>query len=229
MEKIDCIYLMGGIGERTKLGFPKQFQMLGGKPVFIHGLEVLNNIPEINNIIIVTCDIFRTDNIINQYGITKNIKYVGNGTTRQESVYNGLLDVTTKNCLISEGVRPFVTNQLYRKIIDYNSKIVTPIRKSVSTVIDIIGNSYNRSDFGEVQMPQKFELEILMLAHERAKILNINNSTDDIDLMHVTCEKDIYDVYVIEGEEANVKITSPLDLIIAEAIYAKIINSNGDE
>lgn len=229
MKNIDCIYLMGGIGERAKLGFPKQFQRLGGKPIFIHGLELLNDIPEIKNIIIVTCDIAKTQNIITQYGITKNLLYVGNGETRQESVYNAFESVETEYILISEGVRPFITRNLYKKIIDDSSENITPIRKSIASVIDCFGNSYNREDIGEVQMPQKFNFENLKVSHEMAKNLKINDSTDDIDLLYRVNNRNSYDIKVIEGEEINIKITSPLDLIIAEAINEKIINNNGNE
>lgn len=227
-NSIDCIYLMGGIGERAKLGFPKQFQMLGGKPIFIHGLELLNDIPEIEKIIIVTCDISKTQDIINKYGISKNKFYVGNGNTRQESVYNSLLYVKTEYVLISEGVRPFISMNLYKKIIDDKAENITPIRKSIASVVDCFGNSYNRNDFGEVQMPQKFKVDTLFLAHELAKGLNLNDSTDDVDLLYRMNDRNEYEIKVIEGEEQNIKITSPLDLIIAEAIYEKF-NNHGDE
>ena len=230
MEKIDCIYLMGGIGKRVKLGFPKQFQMLGGKPIFIHGLELLNDIQEINDIIIVTCDIAKTQDIINQYSIAnKCLKYVGNGDTRQQSVYNALESVETEHVLISEAVRPFISRNLYKKIIDNKAENITPIKTSVSTVIDILGNSYDREAIGEVQMPQKFKTNTLYYVHELSKSLDINNSTDDIDLLYKMKDINNYEVNVISGEEINIKITTPLDLIIAEAIYAKIINSNGYE
>lgn len=228
INKIDCIYLMGGIGVRAMLGFPKQFQMLGGKPIFIHGLETLNHLNEIKNIVISTCDVGLTENIVNKYNITKDIIYVGNGDTRQLSVSNALDYVKTDNVLISEGVRPFITRSLYKKIIDDNTECITPIKKSVSTLIDVLGNSYYRNDFGEVQMPQKFKLDILFSAHKLAKDLNIKDSTDDIDLLYKIKDMKKYSVKVIEGEEQNIKITSPLDLTIAEAINEriKIINNN---
>jgi len=240
LKKIDCVYLMGGTGERAKLGFPKQFQLLGGKPIFIHGLETLEKIQEINQIIIVSCNIEQTQNIIKNYQFTKEIIYASSGVDRIESVSNGIYHVKTQSVLISESVRPFITKDLYMNVINENSKVVTPIKKAVSTVIDLDGCSYDRRMFGEVQMPQKFSYDILQKLHIKARIEKVQEIielfTDDIAILNyfssINNDNDspinTNCIKVIPGEDQNLKITSPIDLIIAEAIYEKF-NNKRDE
>jgi 2-C-methyl-D-erythritol 4-phosphate cytidylyltransferase len=224
---IDVIYLAGGKGIRVGLGYPKQFARIGGKPIIIYGLETLNKIDEIGNIII-PCEADYVDTIDTYkdiYNITKNIELVQPGRTRQESVYNGLQNINTEYVLICEAVRPFMSVDLVNKVINSNNDVVCPISSPVATVVmyDKYRNVYtlDRDNCGQVQMPQKFKTDILFECH-KAAIESKNTHTDDLALVLInsimTKYKSIEDINIIKGEEENIKITTPLDLHIAEAI-----------
>jgi 2-C-methyl-D-erythritol 4-phosphate cytidylyltransferase len=120
---IDVIYLAAGQGKRAGLGYPKQFARLGGKPIMIHGLEVLQKIPEVSQIIVVRPMItveslqdWRVEEVVLEYGINKAV-FVEGGRTRQESVRRGLEMVATDYVLIAEAVRPFITEDFVKRII----------------------------------------------------------------------------------------------------------------
>jgi len=223
---IDVIYLTGGIGKRANLGYPKQYARLKGKPIMIYGLETLSKIEEIGNILI-SCD---TDNshvidIISNYDFD-NIVLSKSKETRQESIYNELKHINTNQVLICESVRPFMSEKLVRKVINMDSDCVIPIDYSLATVVDILGNTFERQDIGCVQMPQKYNTEKLLKVHE---FMNAKNETctDDYDLISkyrfMHGEKSFSQFpfnrrVVFHGEIENIKITYPIDLKIAEAI-----------
>ena len=215
---IDVIYLTGGIGKRTKLGYPKQFARLKGKPIMVFGLETLRKIKEINKIIIPYND-SRLLEIITKYNID-NWHLCNAGKTRQESVYNGLRSVKTEQVLICESVRPFMSESLIKRVINDMSDYVSPIDESIATIINLTGVSYNRKLLGQVQMPQKFDTKKLLMIHE--KMNQDLNSSDDMDLIYkyYKAYNDIpfNRISVILGERENIKITYPIDLKIAEAI-----------
>jgi 2-C-methyl-D-erythritol 4-phosphate cytidylyltransferase len=216
---IDVIYLAAGQGKRAKLGYPKQFARLGGKPIMIHGLEVFQQIPEVSQIIVVrpmiikeTPQDWRVEEVVLKYGIKKAI-FVEGGKTRQESVRRGLEMVATDYVLIAEAVRPFITEEFVKRIIDMPGDCVTPWLPSISTVLSVSGEPMDREKIGEVQMPQKYSTPVLKTAHQKAKG---KAYTDDMAL--VIEEVQAHPV-LAAGLEENIKITTPLDLVMAEAIY----------
>ena len=218
---IDVIYLAAGRGKRAKLGYPKQFARLGGKPIMIHGLEVFQQIPEVSQIIVVrpmiikeTPQDWRVEEVVLEYGINKAV-FVEGGRTRQESVRRGLEMVATDYVLIAEAVRPFITEDFVKRIIQLPGNCVTPWMSSISTVLSAAGEPMDRERIGEVQMPQKYFTNILTAAHYKAEVAN-NTYTDDMAL--VIKEIKVRPI-LMAGLEENIKITTPLDLIIAEAIY----------
>ncbi len=216
---IDVIYLAAGRGKRAKLGYPKQFARLGGKPIMIHGLEVFQQIPEVSQIIVVrpmitkeTPQDWRVEEVVLKYGIKKAV-FVEGGKTRQESVRRGLEMVTTDYVLIAEAVRPFITEDFVKRIIDMPGNCVTPWLSSISTVLSVSGEPMDREKIGEVQMPQKYSTSILKTAHQKAKG---KAYTDDMALViKETKARPI----LMKGLEQNIKITTPLDIVIAGAIY----------
>jgi len=221
---IDVIYLAGGKGIRAGLGYPKHFARIGGKPIIIYGLETLSKIEEIGNIIIPSSEPDKTYGCLSDYGI-KNVKIIDNGETRQESVYKGLMHIETEYVLICEAVRPFMSIELVNTVINSNNDVVCPISSSVATVAmyDKYRNVYtiDRNNCGQVQMPQKFKTDVLLECH-KAAIKSKNIHTDDLALVLtnsiMTKYKSIENINIIKGEEQNIKITTPLDLHIAEAI-----------
>lgn len=219
---VDVIYLAAGQGKRARLGYPKQFARLGGKPVLVHGLELLQNMTEVDQIII-ACPpasekegLCLVEEVVLSYGITKAI-FVEGGQTRQQSVRNALEYVKTAHVLVTEAVRPFITDGLVKRVIEYPGDFVTPIQPAISTVIEWGGDGGTRviprEQVGEVQMPQKYSTTGLRTAH---RVTEEKNATDDMALLMSVSD---IEPSFIPGLEENIKITTPLDLIIAEAIY----------
>lgn len=212
---IDVIYLAGGQGIRAKLGHPKQYEYIGGKPMLIHGIEKLRKIKEVGTIIIPSDSMKKVAGILEAFNI-KNYIVIRGGGTRQESVSKGLENVSSEYVLISEAVRPFVTKELVKKVIDRNGDFVVPIRRSMSSVVTTYGQAINRDLVGEVQCPQKYSTSILKYCHEKGKGANY---TDDAALVIDVLKKV---PIVFFGEELNIKITTPADLFIANSIYTMI-------
>ena len=233
---IDVIYLCGGEGIRSKLGYPKQYYILGGKPLLIHGLETLNKNVSIRDIIIPTNEKEKIKKMCSNYNISL-CKFCSAGKTRQQSVFYGLLEVETSYVLIAEGVRPFISSKLLDIIIKYQlCQALTPVIGLKSTpikIIDTVADSINRNNIFEVQMPQRFRTDILKECHKMAqKIANENNDynylnyTDDVALLN-NIDSGI-EINTIIGEEENIKVTTPLDLKIAEIIYKTKCGVNDD-
>ena len=212
---IDVIYLAAGKGVRAKLGYPKQYARIGGKPILLHGLEVLQAMDEVRAIIspVQSEESEKVATLIMAYTNARKLIMTGGGETRQESVKMALRLVDTEEVLICEAVRPFITAEFVRSIIEVDAPFVTPWTNPKSTVVDADGVWYGRDMIGEIQMPQKYETRLLRQAHNLAFH---NDYTDDaalvIDMTEVT-------PVIVPGMEENIKITTPLDLKIAEAIY----------
>ena len=212
---IDVIYLAAGKGARAGLGYPKQYARIGGKPILVHGLEVLQAMNEIRGIIIPVQseESEKVATLTMAYTNAKKLIMTGGGKTRQESVKLALRLVDTEEVLICEAVRPFITAEFVRSIIAVDAPFVTPWLNPKSTVVDADGVWYSRDLIGEVQMPQKYKTKLLKQAHNLAFS---DDYTDDaalvIDMTEVT-------PIMVPGLEENIKITTPLDLKIAEAIH----------
>ena len=110
MAPHSAIILSAGVGSRMKENTPKQYLLIGGKPMIMHSIERLDNLSAVNEIIIV-CDIAYRDELkkmLEEYAISTTIKFVQGGAVRQESVYNGLIEVSNDYVIIHEAARPYV-------------------------------------------------------------------------------------------------------------------------
>lgn len=219
---MDCIYLAAGLGQRMNHTIPKQFLPLLGKPIIAYSLEVLETVPEIDRIIVVYNKDFRSmyEELFDNYNLSKCL-LIERGDTRQDSVWRGLNVVESEKVLIHEASRPFITPDFIQSIFIYSDeKAVVPVIPIPFTVS--IGNQYmtaelDRSILHNVQLPQLFDAKTLRDAHELARRENYIATEDGI-LVFRLGEK----VRFVTGSENNIKITTPLDLIIAENLLRGI-------
>lgn len=219
---MDCICLAAGLGQRMNHTIPKQFLPLLGKPIIAYSLEVLETVPEIDRIIVVYNKDFRSmyEELFDNYNLTKCFLIEG-GDTRQDSVWRGLNAVESEKVLIHEASRPFITPDFIQSIFIYpDEKAVVPVIPIPFTVS--VGNQYmtaelDRSTLHNVQLPQLFDAKTLRNAHELARRENYIATEDGI-LVFRLGEK----VRFVTGSENNIKITTPLDLIIAENLLRGI-------
>ena len=224
--KIGMIVLAGGVGKRIGRPFPKQFLLLGGKPLIVHVLEKARLIPAIERIV-VTCPeshLDETRKLIANHGFdAPRFGCILGGDSRQESVYRGLeaLD-DSDTVIVHEAVRPLVTADEFRELIaaeDQNAMFGIPIPFTVLKGHEYVEDLLERDELVNVQLPQKFDRAKLMAAHEAARSDGAT-FTEDASLFHRYAGER---VRILPGSERNIKITVPTDIVTAEAIYADVI------
>ena len=217
----DLVFLSGGKGSRMKKPIPKQYMLLAGKPIIIHTLERVDAIEKINKVIIVCADEY-IDSIslmLRQYNITKKVEFASAGDTRKASVYSGLQKVESPNTIIHEAARPFVTVEDYMNLIDDENENVVfgcDIPFTVLKGREIIDEVLVRDELINIQLPQKFNSEMLLVAHKEALKEN-KFFTDDSSL--VFNYNPTLNINVIKGNDFNIKLTNNIDMVLGEVIY----------
>ena len=219
--KIGMVVLAGGIGKRIGRPMPKQFLLLGGKPLLVHVLEKARAIREIDSVV-VTCPgshLDETKKLIENHGFGDKFSCIVGGASRQESVYNGLRALDgCETVLIHEAVRPLVSAQEFRALIqapDDNAMYGIPIPFTVLKGHEYVEGLLDRNELVNVQLPQKFDAAALLAAHEAARRDNVI-FTEDASLFYHYADAP---VRILPGSEMNIKITVPTDIVIAEAMY----------
>jgi 2-C-methyl-D-erythritol 4-phosphate cytidylyltransferase len=215
------VVLAGGIGKRIGRPMPKQFLLLGGKPLLVHVLEKARAIREIDSVV-VTCPrshLDETKKLIENHGFGDKFSCIVGGASRQESVYNGLRALDgCETVLIHEAVRPLVSAEEFRALIqapDDNAMYGIPIPFTVLKGHDYVEGLLDRNELVNVQLPQKFDAAALLAAHEAARRDNVIFTEDASLFFHYADAP----VRILPGSEMNIKITVPTDIVIAEAMY----------
>lgn len=217
--KIGVIIVAGGSGTRMGGDIPKQFMELSGKPVLIRTLEVfLKNIPSAEIVVVLPKDeIERWKDICGRYDINGTHKCCEGGDNRFGSVRNGLTCLTECDIvLVHDGVRPLVSSGVIAEVINtaHMTGTAVPVVKPVDSfrLTDGEGGSvhFDREKLRAVQTPQGFRYGILKRAYE---LPFDSNFTDDASVVEKTGMK----IELCGGAYENIKITSPADIIIAEA------------
>lgn len=224
MAEVSMILLSGGSGQRMGLNFPKQFLLVGGKPLIIHSLEKIDSINEISEIIIPSPKdhIEQTISIISKHNISKPIKYIVGGETRQESVFKALELIKSERVLIHEAVRPFVKTDEFIELIRSDSDNAIYGIDIPFTVLNgkrFIEQNLKREELINVQLPQIFNTNALFEAHKKAAIEKLEFTEDSSLLFHYFNTK----IKILKGTEYNIKITKPIDRRLAEIIYRHYI------
>ena len=216
------VVLAGGIGKRIGRPFPKQFLLLGGKPLIIHVLEKARAITDIERVVI-TCPeahLEPTRELLANHRLGSKFECILGGASRQESVYNGLVALgDIESVLIHEAVRPLVTVETFRTLMDApdeNAMYGVPISFTVIKGHEYVEGLLERDELVNVQLPQKFDRARLLTAHEAARRDDADFTEDAGLFFHYTGEA----VRILRGSDENIKITVPTDTVTAEAIYA---------
>jgi ribitol-5-phosphate 2-dehydrogenase (NADP+) / D-ribitol-5-phosphate cytidylyltransferase len=223
---VKAVILASGISERFSSEKPKQFTKLAGLPLLVHTLKIFQHSKYVDEIIVTTNkdNIELVWNYINLYSLSKTIKVVVGGKSRQESSYIGLscCGNNTEYVLIHDGVRPFVTERIIEDLVDSVKihKAVDTVIPSADTIVEIDSKGFireipDRSFLRRGQTPQAFEYQLVEHAHEKAIADGIENATDDCALVL----RLNHPVFTITGDEQNMKITYPLDLHIADKLF----------
>ena len=206
---------------------PKQFLMLGDVPLLLHSLQVFERAGSISQIILVVPKDERErtlSEIIERYGIKKVVKIVAGGATRQESVYHGLqeTDPEAEVVVVHDAVRPFVTEDLIERSIEAaqtsgGAIVAVPMKETVKQVgpDGHILHTVDRAQLWLAQTPQTFRRGLLLEGYRKAEYDGFH-ATDEAAVMERLGQK----VAIVPGRWDNIKITTPEDFQMAEAILA---------
>jgi len=222
--KVIAIVPAGGSGRRMQSRSPKQYLLLNGKPVLVHTLLKLQQSPFIDDILLVVpeSDIFFVqENMEGPYQLTKIRDVIAGGKERQDSVKNGLTRAGDEYdvVVIHDGVRPLVTDEIIFGVIRESMRCGAaiagvPARDTVKEVSPdgSISRTLDRDRIWMAQTPQAFQRGIIQEAYQKAAADDFLG-TDDASLV----ERLGIPVKMIFGSYTNIKITTPDDLILAEA------------
>lgn len=204
---------------------PKQFLLLSQKPILQHTLERFQSFDRIQAICVVVPADFRADyetKIRQDWGIAKIHAVLAGGAQRHLSVWKGIEAVPKEShiIMIHDGVRPFVSERMVHQSIDaalqHGAAVVgIPPKDTVKQVnAQRIHHTLKRDTLFLAQTPQTFQTQVIRRANELA-FAQHSFSTDDAALV----EQMGHLVATVQGDWKNIKITSPEDLIIANAIW----------
>ncbi len=214
-----AIIVAAGSGTRMNNVVPKQFLLINNKPVLWYTLNVfLNAYDDLEIILVLAKNFFDKGNeIVQSTNFPARIKIVEGGETRFHSVKNGLKNVINDSIVfVHDGVRCLITKKLITDCYEAalkNGNAIPSIRSVDSVRIETEnGNKIvDRNTVRIIQTPQTFLSSVLIKSFEQDYA---NSFTDEASVV----EKSGVKINLIEGETTNIKITQPLDLIIAEKI-----------
>jgi 2-C-methyl-D-erythritol 4-phosphate cytidylyltransferase len=216
----DVAALIVAAGASKRFGQPKQFAYLKGKPVLEWTLERFQAHPGVGRIVLVLPDESDRKHYESRYD--KIASVVRGGERRQDSVWQGfrLLDPSrTRMVLVHDGARPLVGTDLISRVIAETERAgaVVPVIAVVDTLKETdegrVVRTVDRARLVRAQTPQGFLYPVLKAALEAARADRFYG-TDEAGLVERTGGV----VHVIEGELRNIKITTPVDILMAEAL-----------
>lgn len=213
-----AIILGGGSGQRMGLGYNKVLHKIKGKTVIEHASKHFIDDPDFSEVIIVANrdDYDRIKVLFDQ----KKVKIIKGGNSRQKSVYEGLTHLLEDNYVfIHDGARPNVSKEniavLKKEVINQPVILYTKAKDSlIQYENDKIIKYLNRSQIGYIKTPQAFKKEEILKAYELANEKH-HEYGDDASLYMGELKANIK---LIEGDDANIKLTTKFDLDIMEDI-----------
>lgn len=232
-----CFLLAGGSGTRMgNTGVPKQFLNLEDKPIIIHTLEKIIAMKSIDKIIVVCNEnyIAYLKDLMDEYSISRNVYITRNGNSRLNSVLSGI-DFVEKNFGINDddifvahdSVRPFISERIIEENVckAKKHKAATTVLDLIETIVETkdgeINKAYPRSNLFTGQSPQTFNISYFLECTKNVPLETQEKFTD-------LSECVLYNggtVLPVMGDRNNIKITTPIDLIIANQILKNSINN----
>lgn len=225
MKKYHVVIPAAGQGKRMNAGKNKQFLMIDNVPLLIHTLRVFEEDLLCSEITLVVNEqeMGAIHGLIKSFGIKKVTTIAIGGKERQQSVYEGLKKIQGNPIvLIHDGARPFIRietiHQLIGQAVEVGAAVVAvPVKDTIKKVLqNKIIATVDRSSLWSIQTPQAFHLEEIMYAHEVATKENLQGTDDASLLEHLNRP-----VAIVHGDYENFKITTPEDMLFAEAVIKK--------
>lgn len=221
MQKF-AIIVAGGSGSRMKSEIPKQFLQLAGKPVLFHTIEAFQKFDSNLHIklVIPSNQFGMWDSLCKQFNFTFRGHLVAGGETRFHSVRNGLNAIESESGLVAvhDGVRPLIKSNTieaaYDQALQSGTAVVSvQLKDSLREVkTDGSNEAVFREAYRIVQTPQVFRLDWMKKAFQ---VDWLHEFTDCASVLEYAG----YPIYLVDGDYSNIKITTPEDLILAEAFF----------
>lgn len=220
---VSVVLLSAGVGKRMGAKIPKQYLKLLGREIALHSLEAFLDC-DVKEIAIVCADEYRSifeDYLAKRGNVKPVIKYTGGGAERQDSVCNGLAEITAEYAAVHDSARPLVTKAEIEKVIA-DAKVHGAALLAVQTKATIkqakagetmVAATPNRSLLWEAHTPQVIRSELLRAGFKNAAE-NKLEVTDDVSLIESLGKP----VKITPGEYTNLKVTTPEDIAVAETI-----------
>ena len=220
-----CAALVAAAGSSSRMeGVNKLLEPLNGVPVLARTLTALQLARQVDEIVVAAReeDLVEISRLCHTYGVTKCVKVVRGGANRAQSVLLAALEASpeTELLAVQDGARPLVTPELIDRVISAAARCgaaapAVPVKDTIKSVRDggAVERTLERSSLRAVQTPQVFETSLLKAALQSAveKELPITDDCSAVERLGKV-------VFLVEGDEENLKITTPVDLILAEAI-----------
>lgn len=217
--RVGIIIVAGGSGRRMGSVLPKQFSLIGGQPILARTINAFRKALPTSRIVVVLpaeyIDFWK--NFSARFEVVKHSVIEG-GEERFHSVHNGIEALSDAVDLIAvqDGVRPFASKEMILRVVDCALKngAAIPVVNAVDSYRRVEGEEshiIDRTPLRIVQTPQIFAAPILRAAYDTPFRKEF---TDDASVVEYSGEK----ITLCEGEYTNIKITTPADIVIAEAI-----------
>lgn len=225
-----CSAVIVAAGHSTRMGEDKLFMQLGCMPVLARTLLAFENCKAVEEIVVVTRSekIMEVADMCKKYGISKTSKVIFGGATRSESSLAGVSEVKSNAELIAihDGARPFVTEKIIESAVSAAAKYMAaaPAVKITDTLkaVDEDGfaiGTVDRESTVRIQTPQVFSADLIKGALSKA-VRDGRVITDDCAAIEAMGVK----VFMVDGDEDNIKLTTEKDIFVA----SEIIKRRGD-
>ena len=221
-----CTAVVVAAGRSERMGEDKLFLELEGKPVLAMSLQTLQNSDSIDEIVVVTREdcLDAVGKLRERYGIRKLKYLILGGATRTESALRGVMAASKKAKIICihDGARPFVTEEVIADAVQSAALYLAaapavPVKDTVKKAANgVVLETPDRATLWAVQTPQAFRADLIKAALSKAAADGLAYTDDCAALEAMGCK-----VHLSRGDEDNIKITTPADLALAEAILAK--------
>lgn len=230
---VSAVILAAGMSHRMGSKINKQFILIGGKPILAHTIEKFEDSSLISEIVVVgrrnELEFIRKE-IVKKYGFKKVSSVVPGGNERHNSAFNGFLSVSERCEIIlsHDGARPFVSGEIIDRVVKKTELCGAAVagvkaKDTVKFVKDgVVMKTPDRSLIWNTQTPQGFEKNLLLRAYHNALSREITE-TDDASIV----ENYGHSVVMVMGAYENIKITTPDDVLLGEALHFFRENSNG--
>lgn len=222
-----CSVVVVAAGASTRMGFDKVLADVGGLPVIVRCLKSFEEAPSVSEVVVVT----RTDlvpevaRLCQDFGLSKVVKVIRGGEDRTQSARLGTLECDPKARLIAihDGARPFVTVQVVedavaQAAVNGAAAPAVPVKDTIKAAHNgLVERTLDRSELYAIQTPQVFDGDLIRAALQKAVDDGVS-LTDDC----AAVERLGMKVALTPGDERNIKLTTPTDLLIGEVLSEEV-------